>query len=61
MPPCLSSAELEAERIYELYAQNRMGERSLLTNFFCLQRRCPEAALYLVWLLKRAAEYEACD
>ena len=49
----LSDGEREAERIYELYRINRMGERSLLANFYCLLRRSHIGALYLVWLLKR--------
>ena len=57
----LSQGEKEAERIYELYRKGRMGERSLLTNFWCLQRQSQIGALYLIWMLKRAAEYEACD
>ena len=49
----LSDGEREAERIYELYRINRMGEKSLVANFYCLLRRSHIGALYLVWLLKR--------
>ena len=59
----LSQGEKEAERLYVLYAAGRMGERSLLANFWCLKRRSETGALYLVWLLKQAAnqDYEVCD
>ena len=50
----MSPGEEEAERIYELVRQNRMGERSLISNFWALQRRDEEAARYLCWLLKHA-------
>ena len=57
----LSRGEQEAERLYELYRAGRMGERSLLANFWCLERESKLGALYFVWLLKRSVEYEVCD
>ena len=59
----LSEGEKLAERIYELYRVGRMGECSLWANFWCLKRQSETGALYLVWLLKRAAnqDYEICD
>ena len=59
----LGEGEKLAERIYELYRQGRMGERSLYANFWVLKRQSEIGALYLVWLLKRAGneDYEICD
>ena len=38
-----------------------MGERSLVANFYCLERESEIGALYLCYLLKRYAEFEECD
>ena len=54
--PIMTPGEEEAERIYELLRAGRMGERSLLANFWCLERLDKAAAWYLAWLLKQASE-----
>ena len=41
----------EAEALYNLLREGRMGFTSFLYNAECLERLDPEAALYLLFLL----------
>ena len=42
----------EAETLYNLLREGRMGARSFLHNAWVLQRHFPEAAEYLLYLLQ---------
>ena len=55
IPPgnILSPGERQAETIYNLCREGRMGKRTLRDNYQVLQQDSPLGALYLIWLFSR--------
>ena len=47
-----------AERLYTLFREGRISEQLFLQNALILERDCPYAAEYLLWLMDRTKDLD---